>query len=78
MDSFKGQPFNLIITVCDSAAQECPFWPGGGIKLHIPFDDPAAVEGEPEVILNAFRAVRDSIPQRIFPVLEGYMPDVAP
>ncbi len=78
MDSFKGQPFNLIITVCDSAAQECPFWPGGGIKLHIPFDDPAAVEGDEETILNAFRAVRDGIPKRMFPVLDGYMPSFAP
>ncbi|HUN09316.1 MAG TPA: arsenate reductase ArsC [Aggregatilineales bacterium] len=78
MDTFKGQPFNLIITVCDSAAQECPFWPGGGIKLHIPFDDPAAVEGDEETILKAFRAVRDGIPQRMFPVLDGYMPSFAP
>jgi arsenate reductase len=78
MDTFKGQPFNLIITVCDSAAQECPFWPGGGIKLHIPFDDPAAVEGDPATILAAFRSVRDGIPQRLFPVLDGYLPAVAP
>ncbi len=55
-EEFKGTDFDLVITVCDSAAEECPLWLGRGKKMHHSFPDPA-VSGE----LDDFRKVRDQI-----------------
>ena len=53
---FLDQPFDYVITVCDSAAEECPVFPGAKAMLHWSFPDPAAVEGPEPVRLTAFRA----------------------
>lgn len=55
-DEFKGQEFDLVVTVCDSAAEECPVWFGKGRKVHHSFPDPALTDD-----MNDFRAVRDEI-----------------
>ena len=36
--------FDYLITVCGNADEKCPVFPGMGIRLHWPFDDPAAVQ----------------------------------
>ena len=41
VDEFKGVDFDLIVTVCDSAAEECPVWLGKGKRAHHSFPDPA-------------------------------------
>jgi arsenate reductase len=55
VDEFAGQRFDYVITVCDSAAEECPVFPGAPVRLHWSFPDPAAVEGSEDEILAAFR-----------------------
>lgn len=59
--------FRYVITVCSHADQNCPqaLWVQSGVKLHWPFDDPAAVESSDEEKLAAFRRVRDEIEARI-------------
>lgn len=59
MDEVKGIKFDLVITVCDSAKEACPFFPGAKEQIHRSFDDPASYEGK--VRLPAFRRVRDEI-----------------
>ncbi len=59
-ERYLGQPWNAVITVCDSAAESCPFLPGRYMRIHWSFPDPAAVEGD-EARLNAFRDVRDGL-----------------
>ncbi len=59
-DQFLGQPFDAVITVCDNAAEACPFLPGQYPRIHWSFPDPAAVEGD-EAKLQAFRNVRDGL-----------------
>ncbi|MCX6018566.1 MAG: arsenate reductase ArsC [Chloroflexi bacterium] len=59
-EQFLGQPFDAVITVCDSAAANCPFLPGQYVRLHWSFPDPAAVDGD-EAKLQAFRDVRDGL-----------------
>ncbi len=61
MDEFSGQTFDLVVTVCDSAAEECPFWPGQGKRIHQEYPDPALTEGTEEEKIPAFRAVRDAM-----------------
>jgi arsenate reductase len=61
----SDQVFDYIITVCDSARQYCPVFPGDGERLHWGYDDPSAVEGDEEERLRAFRRVFTAISQRI-------------
>jgi len=49
----------LVLTVCDSARERCPYFPAEAERLHHSFPDPAqATEDE---ILDRFRSVRDAI-----------------
>ncbi len=52
---------DTVVTVCDRARETCPFFPGAGETLHVSFPDPAAVEGDDQNRLAAFRRVRDEI-----------------
>ena len=59
-DQFLGQPFDAVITVCDNAAEACPFLPGKYHRIHWSFPDPAAVEDD-TAKMQAFRDVRDGL-----------------
>ena len=61
VDQYRDLPFNLVITVCDSAAEECPLWLGQGRVIHYSFPDPVKATGTEEGVLNVFRQVRDDI-----------------
>jgi arsenate reductase len=61
LDRFLGDTWDYVITVCDSASERCPLFPGAAKRLHWSFDDPSAVEGTEEERLDAFRRVRDQI-----------------
>ena len=62
---FQGIDFDLVITVCDSAAENCPVWLGKGKKLHYSFEDPAKAEGTQAEVLAVFCKVRDEIAEII-------------
>jgi arsenate reductase len=57
--------FDWLITVCDNADKNCPFFRGIGSRLHWPFEDPAALVGSEEKKLIKFRLVRDAIELKI-------------
>jgi arsenate reductase (thioredoxin) len=59
MEQFRGDTFDLVVTVCDDAEKNCPVWLGKGKQVHLGFQDPAKVQGTDEEVLTAFRAVRD-------------------
>ena len=64
VDEFAGQSFDYVITVCDNAKQNCPFFPGKAERLHWSFTDPAEAKGAWEERLAEFRRVRDQIRER--------------
>jgi arsenate reductase (thioredoxin) len=64
-DEFRGTEFDLVITVCDSAAEECPIWLGKGKRVHHSFFDPAKTDE-----MEDFRRVRDEIAQVIPHILK--------
>jgi arsenate reductase (thioredoxin) len=68
---FMGQSFDLVVTVCDPAADECPVWLGKGRRVEIPFPDPAKVTGSEADKLAAFRDVRDGLSGKISRLLGG-------
>jgi arsenate reductase len=57
---FQGKTFDYVVTVCDSARESCPFFPGE-IQIDKSFPDPAAFTGTEEEILSKVRVVRDEI-----------------
>ncbi len=62
-----SQDVDLVITLCDSAAQECPYIPGAK-TVHIGFPDPAE-----ENTLEAFRKVRDQIKQTLENLMDSLL-----
>jgi arsenate reductase len=65
VDDLPIKEFDWIITLCNHAAQNCPVFPGKGVRLHQGFSDPAAVQGSDQEVLEAFRKVRDELKQFI-------------
>ena len=62
IDELHTKDFDLVVTVCDSAAEECPVWPGkAGKRIHHSFVDPAKAEGNDEEQLAVFRSVRSEM-----------------
>lgn len=65
VDKFKEQTFDYVITVCDNAKKNCPFFPANSKLIHWSFDDPADAEGNDEQQLVMFRRVRDEINEKL-------------
>ncbi len=65
-DEFRNWEFDLVVTVCDSAAEECPLWLGKGKRIHRSFPDPAKTDE-----LDDFRKVRDDMLREIIQLLEN-------
>ena len=61
---FQGRTFNYVVTVCDLAREQCPFFPGE-IEMHKTFPDPSSFTGTNEEILAKVRLVRDEMKEWI-------------
>jgi arsenate reductase len=72
VDEFRQTEFDLVVTVCDSAAEECPVWLGKGRRLHIGFTDPARATGTDALVMEVFRSVRDDIRRRVVTAMEAF------
>jgi arsenate reductase len=81
VDVYVNEPFDYVITVCDSANESCPVFSGKvGKRLHIGFDDPSFTTGTDEEKMADFRRVRDQIRARfetlyrteMLPVMKGH------
>jgi arsenate reductase len=71
LEDFEQQPpMDLVVTVCDEAAEACPFFPYARRQEHWGFPDPSAATGTEEERLAVFRQVRDAISTRIDRFLE--------
>jgi arsenate reductase len=65
INEYLGQKFDYVITVCDEAAESCPFFPGETTRIHWPFEDPSKFAGTDEQVLVQFRKVRDLIRSKV-------------
>ncbi len=65
IDDLPTREFDLVITVCDDADENCPAWLGEGNRIHIGFQDPAKAQGADEEIMETFREIRDQIKDRV-------------
>jgi arsenate reductase len=68
-DEYRDAALDVVVTVCDDAAENCPVWLGSGRKVHIGFEDPAKATGSVVERLAVFRRVRDEIRRELFDLL---------
>lgn len=65
LDEFLGQNFHYVITVCDSAREACPVFPGDPARIHWSFPDPSAAEGSDAEKLRVFQETARQLTNRI-------------
>jgi arsenate reductase len=65
LDALPGRDWDYVITVCDSASERCPVFPGATKRIHWSLDDPSQATGSDHERLNTFRRVRDDIAARL-------------
>lgn len=61
IDEFAGKEIDTVVTLCDSARENCPFFPGMHRIMHESFSDPQDLAGTEEEIRNGFRLIRNEI-----------------
>ena len=61
VDEFKDKFFEYVVTVCDSAKENCPVFLKGNNLIHKGFNDPTSFRGSDEEKLNYFKEIRDQI-----------------
>jgi arsenate reductase len=64
-DKFINEPFDVVVTVCDSASQDCPHWPGAKRIEHWPIEDPSWGDDDPATRYGRFLHTRDDLARRI-------------
>ncbi|MFP3897364.1 MAG: arsenate reductase ArsC [Anaerolineales bacterium] len=70
VEQFREKDFDLVITVCDQAAENCPLWLGSGSVVHAGFPDPAAAKGSDAERMQVFCRVRDGLREKVFDYLQ--------
>jgi arsenate reductase len=58
IDEYQNIDFDFVITVCDHAREQCPFFPTRAKRYHYNFPDPAKAEGSEKEIAQQFATVR--------------------
>ncbi len=71
-DEYRERPFDLVVTVCDDAAEDCPVWLGPGRRAHLGFPDPAKAQGTEAERMEAFRRIRDEIARQVPALLQHF------
>ncbi|MBT1701672.1 arsenate reductase ArsC [Chryseosolibacter indicus] len=61
VNEYKNLEFDFVLTVCDNAKENCPYFPAKVKTFHHNFPDPAKATGTEEQVMNEFRKVRDMI-----------------
>lgn len=71
LDQFADRHFDHVITLCGSANEQCPLFFGGVQRVHIGFDDPSRLPGQPAEVLPEYRRVRDELKEKLIAYLTG-------
>lgn len=74
LDEYRDLKFDYVITVCDHANENCPWFPHNALRLHENFADPSKVQGSAEEISKAFKATREKIKSYATDFVNKYLP----
>ena len=61
IDEYQKIDFDFILTVCDHAKENCPYFPSDAQRFHHNFSDPSKLKGNAEDIHQAFKNTRNEI-----------------
>ena len=70
--------YDYVITVCDDAKENCPYFPGKSLRLHESFPDPEAFKGTEKEIIKQFSDLRDKIEDFCFDFVNTYIRSLIP
>ncbi|HEX8331736.1 MAG TPA: arsenate reductase ArsC [Segetibacter sp.] len=73
IEEYNNIDFDYLITVCDNAKENCPFFHSKAKVLHKNFSDPAKATGSEEEIMNKFREVRNEIKEYCRNLIPGIL-----
>jgi arsenate reductase (thioredoxin) len=76
VDELKDVAFDYVVTVCSSAHESCPLFPGRTKVVHVGFDDPPRLARDAKTedeALAHYRRVRDEIKAYVL-TLPGSLP----
>jgi arsenate reductase len=68
---------DLVVTLCDQAAEACPFYPGAREVIHWSLPDPVAAKGTLEEVKEEFRRARDRIRELVGALVTGIREGIA-
>jgi arsenate reductase len=66
---FAGSSFDYVITLCETARERCPVFPGQYTMLHWDLEDPSTARGSQEERLEVFRATRRQLTHMLEPFM---------
>jgi arsenate reductase (thioredoxin) len=75
VDEFADKEIDYVLTVCDNAKENCPYFPAKTKLIHHSFEDPAEAKGNEETRLSVFRKVRDEIEKYLCESIEKKLID---
>lgn len=70
---YTNKEFDFVLTVCDNAKENCPYFPAKVKSFHYDFPDPAKAKGTEEQITAQFRNTRDLIRRYIRDFVKDYV-----
>ena len=73
VNEYSAIDFDFIITVCDNANENCPYFPSKAKRFHYNFPDPAKATGTEEEVENEFKKVRTFIKEYCFDFVDENM-----
>jgi arsenate reductase len=73
VNEYQNIAFDFVLTVCDNAKENCPYFPARVKIFHNNFPDPARAVGPEELVMKEFRQVRDMIRQYIQDLISDYL-----
>jgi arsenate reductase len=70
---YEREEFDYVLTVCDNAKENCPYFPAKVKTFHYNFPDPAKAKGSEDQIIEQFRITRDMIRKYVSDFIQNYV-----
>jgi arsenate reductase len=75
LEDLQGVDFDLVVTLCGDARDNCPYYPGEARVEHMGFEDPARAAGSEDEVIATYRRVRNDISEKLIPYLRKIFKD---